>query len=1145
MLKRSHKIISLLLVLLMLISILPMVQVSAETYGDFTYSQEWQAKEITITKYRGTAASVTIPSEINGFPVTAIGRNCFQDNEITKNITIPSSVTSINAWAFAHCHALEKITIPDSVQSIGESAFNSCYALKEINIGKGVSQIGGLAFANTSTLETITVSPESPYLTVSDGILYSKDMTTLYLSFSKEIKTSFAVPEGVKTIADGAISTCTNLVELTLPDSLTTIEGKLIAGNTNIESIVIPKNVTKLGSGSFSGCSNLKSVLLLGNISVIDSSTFYNCTSLENITLPESVTRIEDWAFRDCTALKSITLPEGLEYLGEWVFKGCTSLEQITIPGKVEMIDYQTFSDCVSLKEATIKEGVKTIRGGAFVYCVSLTTVHLPVSITTIGSNAFGGAYAWKMNIKDVYYAGTEAQWNQIDIDDNNEPLTGAALHFSSAPSATVPVSGCTITLSKDSYIYDGKAKTPTVTVKYGNTTLKEGTDYTLTYYNNKSVGTASVSISGLGRYTGSTTKHYTIVANTTPITDCTFTLSSSSYTYDGTEKKPSVTIKDGSETLVNGTDYTLSYANNKNIGTASVTATGKGDYTGTKTLYFAIVADTSNFIWGKDNWNFNNTNRYFSSYDVNSTIKKKMQNHLNLSNATIADLEENIKDWNADGWGGSCYGMAVSEILVKQGDLKLSDFGGNDVVYKNTNSSNMISLINFIQVMQLNGRFCQSIRQTAHNPNSYTQDSFISKLEETLTTEKSMIKISYGISTTNLYTGASNYGYHAVVGYGVENCSYKSELTGKTYDKRILIADPNYSAYTSVYDDACIYYRSSDHSWIIPYWNYTSTSSMRRCYWNAGTDAYNGKINGISKYNTVNNMVDLMADYTVNHYLAGLEIDNLSNNTTYVEQIVNSGNPALDFAGNDGYGIARYDIYLDDIYMVNSNTELYSLWNGTASYFVSYDTPSDYNLKMDYKDVIYHADLTNSSYTQFKPSGKIDVFGSDADYDITIITEDVACVTNWHSMRAAGKDVDNVTFSIEDNGYILDASNLKNVILSAKGEKGEIHTTFSTDCDSVFIYEIDEVTIGVMVDTDNNGIYETLLDTETKRNFDLGDTNMDGDINIKDATAIQKHIAMLEILSAQAQKLADYDTDGVITIKDATAIQKLIAGLI
>ena len=148
-----------------------------------------------------------------------------------------------------------------------------------------------------------------------------------------------------------------------------------------------------------------------------------------------------------------------------------------------------------------------------------------------------------------------------------------------------ISISKASVTLSTSTYAYDGKAKKPGVTVKLNGKTLKNGTDYTVSYSNNTKVGTATVKITGKGNYTGSVSKTYSIKNNFKKATISG--ISNKSYT--GKNITQSITVKYNGKTLKNGTDYTVSYSGNKNIGTATVKITGKGSYTGTITKTFKI----------------------------------------------------------------------------------------------------------------------------------------------------------------------------------------------------------------------------------------------------------------------------------------------------------------------------------------------------------------------------------------------------------------------------------------------------------------------------------------------------------------------------------------------------------------------------
>ena len=144
------------------------------------------------------------------------------------------------------------------------------------------------------------------------------------------------------------------------------------------------------------------------------------------------------------------------------------------------------------------------------------------------------------------------------------------------------------VTLSASSFTWDGSEKKPDITVKLGGKQLTVNRDYTVSYKNNANVGTASVTLTAKGNYTGSASKSFTITA--ADFTKTSVSLSASSFTYDGTEKKPEITVKNGSKQLTSGTDYTVSYKNNVNAGTASVTITGKGSYSGSQKKEFTIT---------------------------------------------------------------------------------------------------------------------------------------------------------------------------------------------------------------------------------------------------------------------------------------------------------------------------------------------------------------------------------------------------------------------------------------------------------------------------------------------------------------------------------------------------------------------------
>ena len=148
-----------------------------------------------------------------------------------------------------------------------------------------------------------------------------------------------------------------------------------------------------------------------------------------------------------------------------------------------------------------------------------------------------------------------------------------------------ISISKASVTLSTSTYAYDGKAKKPGVTVKLNGKTLKNGTDYSVTYSNNTKVGTAKVTIKGKGNYSGSVSKTYSIKNNFKKATVSGI----STKAFTGKNITQSITVKYNGKTLKNGTDYTVSYSNNKKVGKATVKITGKGKYGGVITKAFKI----------------------------------------------------------------------------------------------------------------------------------------------------------------------------------------------------------------------------------------------------------------------------------------------------------------------------------------------------------------------------------------------------------------------------------------------------------------------------------------------------------------------------------------------------------------------------
>ena len=148
----------------------------------------------------------------------------------------------------------------------------------------------------------------------------------------------------------------------------------------------------------------------------------------------------------------------------------------------------------------------------------------------------------------------------------------------------------CKVSGLKSNYLYTGNLIKPEPTVRLSGKTLKQNKDYKITYKNNRSAGTATITITGIGSYAAYGSRKLTF--RILKMADCKVSGLKSTYTYTGKYLKPSMTVKLGGVTLKRNTDYKITYKNNKNVGTATVTIAGIGKYKscGSRQVTFRII---------------------------------------------------------------------------------------------------------------------------------------------------------------------------------------------------------------------------------------------------------------------------------------------------------------------------------------------------------------------------------------------------------------------------------------------------------------------------------------------------------------------------------------------------------------------------
>ena len=436
--------------------------------------------------------SITLPNSINYIGKAAF-QECCSLEDVTlpygiryirdsvfsgciglTDITIPDSVISIVNMAFYNCTSLASITIPIGVTGIGDYAFYNCTGLTSVTIPNSVTSIGYEAFFDCTGLNSVTIPDSVTYI----GSGAFSGCTGL---------NSVTIPDSVTYIGSGAFSGCTGLTSINIPDSVTSIGDWAFYGCEGLISINIPDNVTSIGDDAFSGCTGLTSINIPDSVTSIGEYAFSGCTGLTSINIPDSVTSIGDWAFYGCEGLISINIPDNVTSIGEYTFLDCTGLTSIIIGNSVTSIGFEAFYNCTAIEEihissieswltisydeynshpnychtcrlyldgneltsVTIPDSITSIGDYAFYNCTGLTSVTIPDSVTSIGEYAFSkctgltsitignsvtsiGDYAFlRCNaLADVYFNGTEAEWNEVSIGINNKCLTDATLHL-------------------------------------------------------------------------------------------------------------------------------------------------------------------------------------------------------------------------------------------------------------------------------------------------------------------------------------------------------------------------------------------------------------------------------------------------------------------------------------------------------------------------------------------------------------------------------------------------------------------------------------------------------------------------------------------------------------------------------------------
>ncbi len=382
--------------------------------GDFTYLKF--PTHIEIARCTSDASEIIVPEQIDDLPVTIICEGAFQGLSNLTAVVLPQSVKEIGDYAF------EGTSLKD-VYWEGDA-----YAWGDVTLPKVEDPI---LYANHYHNYVSYASGEDYTPGFHNGMAYRKYSDHIEIYQLNYTLSEIEIPSQIEglpvTIVNGFFDK--NLV------------GGWYWQNHALTSITIPETVSKFG---ITGCQSLKMIILDEKnpyFSVVDNNLLFSkdmttlCyyspyRSAASYTVPDTVTTIGSGAFTGCEKLQEIILPDTLNTIERDAFIGCRSLKSLALPDSLTKLN-DPFSHCYSLRYLEIPEGVTDLSDLQLFFCEELTTLILPDTLTSITDHAMGYG---DPGLTDIYYAGTEEQWNEIvhmvPTGNHANPFENVNIHF-------------------------------------------------------------------------------------------------------------------------------------------------------------------------------------------------------------------------------------------------------------------------------------------------------------------------------------------------------------------------------------------------------------------------------------------------------------------------------------------------------------------------------------------------------------------------------------------------------------------------------------------------------------------------------------------------------------------------------------------
>lgn len=707
------------------------------------------------------------------------------DCEAIRHIVVEEGITVISDYLFSEMPNLETAVLPQSVTELPYTCFKGCPSLCQITL------------PDTFIFNSNHFADSPLLFTEIDGFRILSDR--FLCGYTGKGQTTVKVPEGVAVIEERCFMNNTEIEEIILPESLELIADYAFAYCVNLRQINLPDGLQIIGRGAFDSCSSLKQIILPESLKIIDNA-FSACSGLEQVTLPEGL-QSADGAFFFCHSLKEATLPHSLRVLGgafrychnlerisltdqpaeygefllpenltsEVSFEECRKLEQIVLPEACRTIPNGAFSGCFALKSCVIPDICESIGFYAFFECTALERCVIPDTCGSIGYRAFAGCTMLKEVVmpNGLTYLSMDAferckvlQWDAPQngfcrINDRYLYRYDGTECIMTIPEGTVLIADSALWRKQNLMVINCPKS-----MRYLNKScLYECKSLVELHLNDGLLSIGEDAISGCVSLT-----ELTIPASVTEIgtqkncflTDIygtpgtaaeQFALENGIAFHDAAEERP--------QHPPQGADMTLDYE--------------------------------------KDGWYFGNSSEAFHGKYY-------------LTDADLAAVQAmSSSTFYTEDWGGSCFGLAATVVLAKNGLIPLDALqSGAQTLSEVAPTEQVQSMINYFQGVQFSLEYLNAVSERSYNSPAQRMWKMIQAAQN----------IKNGTSPFLLLFFMQE-GQHAVVAYGQESGEWTWE--GRRYDSRVLTWDPNFPS--ALNEGSCLYYDSVTLDYCIPYY--------------------------------------------------------------------------------------------------------------------------------------------------------------------------------------------------------------------------------------------------------------------------------------------------------------------------------------